>query len=284
MAITKEELQSFSATDEGRAVLTEIGFIHGDQHKSIVDETTKGLAENKARLLAEKKQLEEKFKGILPKAEAVDKLSNILKSHEIVLDENGNFNFDTLEDLIVKGKNGGVSGNTEAIQKELAEYKRKHRDLDLDYKSKMSVFEQTGNELKEANEFISDMLIRGELQRELIKEGYQPIIIDSIIPSLINQSGATVEHDPENPKSRRAVTKEGDTIQKFVSLWKDSDVGKALRSASLNTGGGAGHSGGAIGTKSNLQSAYDEAKKGGNFAQQTAILREAGKNGIIINQ
>jgi len=282
--ITKEELQSFSGTDEGRAVLTEIGFIHGDQHKAILDEQIKGLATSKSTILGEKKALEEKYKSVSPVVEAMERLRKIAESHEIVLDNNGQYDFNSLEDLILKGKSGGASGDTDKIQKELAEFKRKHRDLDLDHQSKLSVLEKTGNELKEANEFISDMLIRGELQRELIKEGYQPIIIDSIIPSLINQSGATVEIDPENNKGRRAVTKEGDTIQKFVSLWKDSDVGKALRSASLNTGGGAWHPGGAIGTKSNLQSAYDEAKKSGNFAQQTAILREAGKNGITINQ
>jgi hypothetical protein len=283
--ITKEELQSFSGTDEGRAVLAEIGLINQDQFKGLLETETKGLAESKSKILGEKKTLEEKFKSFSPKLEAFDRLNKILEGHEIVLDNNGQYDFNSLEDLIIKGKTGtSQNADLTELTKKFQAAQREARDIKLEKEQLAKQFLERETGLNEANEFMSDMLIRGELQKELIKEGYQPIIIDSIIPSLINQSGATVEIDSENSKSRRAVTKEGDTIQKFVSLWKDSDVGKALRSASLNTGGGAGHSGGAIGTKSNLQTAYDEAKKGGNFAQQTAILREAGRNGITINQ
>ena len=285
MPVNKDELMQFFGTDEGKIVMSEIGLINQDQFKVLLETETKGLSENKAKLLTEKKTLEEKFKGVQPKLEALDKLSRILESHEIVLDNNGAYDFNTLEDLIIKGKTGASqNADLTELTKKFQTAQREARDFKLEKEQLAKQYLDTESGLKEANEFISDMLIRGELQNELIKEGYQPIIIDSIIPSLINQSGATVEIDPENSKSRRAVTKEGDTIQKFVSLWKDSDVGKALRSASLNTGGGAGHSGGAIGTKSNLQTLYDEAKKNGNFAQQTAILREAGKTGITINQ
>ena len=285
MTITKEQLAEFIASEESKSILAEVGLLTMDDHTKRMGEEVKGLADSKTKILSEKKTLEEKFKGVQPKLEALDKLSRILESHEIVLDNNGAYDFNTLEDLIIKGKTGASqNADLTELTKKFQTAQREARDFKLEKEQLAKQYLDTESGLKEANEFISDMLIRGELQKELIKEGYQPIIIDSIIPSLINQSGATVEIDPENSKSRRAVTKEGDTIQKFVSLWKDSDVGKALRSASLNTGGGAGHSGGAIGTKSNLQTLYDEAKKNGNFAQQTAILREAGKTGITINQ
>lgn len=283
--LTKDELMQFFGTDEGKTIMSEIGLINQDQFKVLLETETKGLSESKAKILGEKKTLEERYKSANPKLEAFDKLSKILESHEIVLDNNGQYDFNSLEDLIIKGKTGtSQNADLTELTKKFQAAQREARDIKLEKEQIAKQFLERENELKEASEFISDMLIRGELHRELIKEGYQPIIIDSIIPSLINQSGATVEIDSENPKSRRAVTKEGDTIQKFVSLWKESDVGKALRSASLNTGGGAGHSGGAIGTKSNLQTMYDEAKKTGNFAQQTAILREAGRTGITINQ
>lgn len=282
---TKDELMQFFGTDEGKTVMSEIGLINQDQFKVLLDTETKGLADNKAKLLSEMKTKDEKYKALSPKLEAFDRLSKILEGHEIVLDNNGQYDFNLLEDLVIKGKTGAAqNSDLTELTKKFQTAQREARDTKLEKDTIAKQFLEVESGLKEANEFISDMLIRGELQRELIKEGYQPIIIDSIIPSLINQSGATVEIDAENPKSRRAVTKEGDTIQKYVSLWKDSDVGKALRSASLNTGGGAGHAGGSIGTKSNLQTAYDEAKKNGNFAQQSAILREAGRTGITLNQ
>jgi len=281
-AINKDELMQFASTDEGRAVLQEVGLINQDQFKVLLENETKGLYESKSKILAEKKNLEEKYKSMFPAFEAMEKLKKIAESHELVLDNNGIYDFNALEDLIIKGKSG-TGSNTDELNKKFLQAQREARDLKLEKDELAKQFLERETGLKEANEFISDMLIRGELQKELLKEGYQPVIIDSIIPSLINQSGATVEIDSENPKIRRAVTKEGDTIAKFVSLFKDSDAGKALRSAALNTGGGSGHTGGS-GGKPSLQTAYDEAKKSGNFAQQTAILREAGRTGITINQ
>jgi hypothetical protein len=274
MAITKEELQSFSATDEGRAVLTEIGFIHGDQHKSIVDETTKGLAENKARLLAEKKQLEEKFKGILPKAEAVDKLSNILKSHEIVLDENGNFNFDTLEDLIVKGKSGG-SGDATELTKNLTKTQREKRDLELEFNKFKNQHEEVGKNLNIANQFIEKLLVEDSILKELQKlDDIPKELFDSLTIVLKQRSGAYVEVDTENPSIRRAVTKEGDSIARFIELWKETPEGKTFRRAPQNTGGGSNHSGSNHSKgKEMLRSEFDTLPP----AQQREFFKSGGK-------
>jgi hypothetical protein len=241
--ITKEELQSFSATDEGRAVLTEIGFIHGDQHKAILDEQIKGLADSKVKILSEKKSLEEKYKSIAPTVEAMDKFKKIIESHEITIDKDGMYDFNAIEDLIIKGKSGGAGGNTEELQKELNEYRRKHRDLDLEFKKTQSVYSKLETDNKTANEFIEKLLVEDEIRKELSKMDDLPKeLYDSLCIVLKQRSGAIVEVDAENPTNRRAVTNEGDSIARFIELWKETPEGKTFRRAPQNTGGGSNHS------------------------------------------
>jgi hypothetical protein len=241
---TKEELMQFFGTDEGKGVMAEIGWISGDQHTAILGEQTKGLSESKTKILSEKKLLEDKFKSVLPKVEAIDKLSNILKSHEIVLDENGNFNFDTLEDLIVKGKTGSAGGDTVELNKNLTKAQREKRDLELEFTKFKTQFEEVGTSLNTANQYIEKLLIEDGLRKEIVKlKDIPEELHDSLIIVLKQRSGAYVEVDTENPDNRRAVTKEGDTIARYIELWKETPEGKTFRRAPLNSGGGAGHSG-----------------------------------------
>lgn len=244
MGITKEDLSQFIASEESKSILAEVGLLTMDDHTKKLGEEVKGLADSKTKILSEKKSLEEKFKSLQPKTEALERLSRILESHEIVVDKDGVYDFNGLEDLIVKGKNGGAGGTSDEIQKELAEYKRKHRDLDLDYKSKISVLEKTGTELKTANEFIEKLLIEDSIRKELARHDDIPKELhDSLILVLRQRSGAIVETDAENPTDRRAVTKEGDTIARFIELWMESPEAKVIRRAPQNTGGGSNHSG-----------------------------------------
>lgn len=244
MTITKEQLAEFAASEENESILAEVGLLTTDQHLGILLETEKKINNNKIKILSEKKSLEEKLKSVQPKTEALERLSGILESHEIVVDKDGVYDFNGLEDLIVKGKNGGAGGNTDEIQKELAEYKRKHRDLDIDYRSKLSSLEKSGKDLEAANNFIERLLTEEEIRKELLKMDDLPKELhDSLIIVLKQRSGATVEIDEDNPTNRRAVTREGDTIARFIELWKETPEGKTFRRAPQNTGGGSNHSG-----------------------------------------
>ena len=245
MVINKEELSQFISTDEGKGVLAEIGLLTTDQHLQKLQETEEKINNNKIKILSEKKILEENFKKLTPTVEAMEKLKKIAESHELAIDKDGVYDFNVIEDLIIKGKNGGAGGNTEEVQRELAEYKSKHRDLDLDLKSKVSVLEKTGVELKAANEYIEKLLIEDEIRKELIKsKDIKEELFDSLIIVLKQRSGAIVEIDTENPTNRRAVTKDGDSIPRFYELWKETPEGKSFRNAPQNTGGGSNHSGG----------------------------------------
>lgn len=244
MTITKEALAEFIASEENRTILSEVGLLTMDDHTKKLGDEIKGLADSKTKILSEKKSLEEKFKSIQPKTDALERLSRILESHEIVVDKDGVYDFNALEDLVVKGKNGGAGGNAEEIQKDLAEYKRKHRDLDIEHKLKLSELVKTGSELKLANEFIEELLVEDAIKKELSKiDDLDKNFHDSLCIVLKQRSGATVEIDTENPKNRRAVTKEGDDIPRYIELWKESPEGKSYRKAPLNTGGGSNHSG-----------------------------------------
>lgn len=250
MTITKEALTEFIASEENLPILAEVGLLTTDQHLKKLEEENSRIELNKNKALSEKKILTEKLNQYQPKMDAFEKLSRILESYEIMLDKNGEYDFSTLEDLVVKGKNGGASGNTDEIQKELAEIKRKYRDADLDIKSKNSILEKTGIELKIANEFIEKLLIEDAFRKELTKQPDIPKELhDSLIMVLTQRSGAKVEVDPDNPTNRCAVTKDGDEIPRFFELWLDSPEAKIIRKAPVSTGGGAGHLGGGGGGK-----------------------------------
>jgi len=244
MAINKDELAQFIATDEGKSVLAEIGLLTVDDHTKKLGDEIKGLSESKTKILSEKKALEERFKSTAPTVEAMEKFKKILESHELALDKDGVYDFNAIEDLIVKGKTGGTGGDAEKILSELNEYKRKHRDTSIEYEKIKSNLEKGGIELKTANEFIEKLLIEDDIRKELLKLDDLPKELhDSLVIVLKQRSGATVEIDTENPTNRRAVTNEGDTIARFIELWKETPEGKTFRRAPQNTGGGSGHSG-----------------------------------------
>lgn len=256
---TKEELMALGATEEGKALFTEIGFIPLDVHKTTLETELKGLSTSKATILGEKKALDEKFKSALPKLEAFEKLAKIAESHEIVLDNNGQYDFNTLEDLIVKGKTGAGGDSTEHL-KNLTKTQREKRDLEIEFNKFKTAFAETDAGLKIANEFIAELLIEDGLRKELTKlDDIPKELHDSLIIVLKQRSGAYVEVNPENPKDRRAVTKDGDDIARFIQDWKETPEGKTFRRAPQNSGGGAGHSGsGGYGNKKWADMSIDE--------------------------
>ena len=244
MEIPKEQLMEYLGSEAGKTVISEIGFISLDDHKSKLDEGIKGLATSKATILTEKKALDEKFKSVLPKVEAFENFLKIAESNGIVLDKDGIYDFNPLEDLIIKGKTGAGGNNTD-LEKTLAETRRERRDLEIESKKYKSIAEQQDLSIKAANQFIEKLLVEDEFRKELTALGDVPKeLIDTYIFALKQQCGATVEVDAENPNNRRAVTKEGDSIARFIELWSVSPAGKAARRAPQNSGGGAGHSGG----------------------------------------
>lgn len=275
MAIPKEQLAEFLGTDEGKTVMTEIGWLHSDQHAALLEEKVKNIETNRTHILSEKKSLDNKYKSILPKAEAIDRLSEILKSNEIMIDKDGGYDFNVLEDLIIKGKLGGAGGNTEELQKELNEYRRKHRDLDLEFKKTQSGYSKLETDNKTANEFIEKLLVEDEIRKELSKMDDLPKeLYDSLCIVLKQRSGAIVEVDTENPTNRRAVTNEGDSIARFIELWKETPEGKTFRRAPQNTGGGSSHSGaGQSRGKEMLRSDFDTLPP----EQQRAFFKSGGK-------
>lgn len=256
---TKEELMALGATDEGKALFTEIGFIPLDVHRTTLETELKGLSTSKATILGEKKALDDKYRSALPKLEAFEKLSKIAESHEIVLDNNGQYDFNTLEDLIVKGKTG-AGGDATELTKNLTKTQREKRDLELEFDKVKKVFSDTDAGLKVANEYIAKLLIEDGIRKELSKLSDIPAELhDSLIIVLKERSSASVEVNPENPTDRRAVTKDGDTIARFIELWKETPEGKTFRRAPLNSGGGAGHSGsGGYGNKKWSDMTIDE--------------------------
>ena len=244
MTITKEQLAEFVASEESKSILSEVGLLTMDDHIKKVGEENKNIEKKAIELKSEKLGLQRKIDEFKPTLEAMEKLKKIAESYELPIDKDGVYDFNGLEDLIVKGKSGGAGGNAEEIQKELTEYKRKYRDLDLDYKSKLSVLEKTGTELKTANEFIENLLIGDSIRKELAKHDDIPKELhDSLILVLRQRSGAFVEINPDNLTDRSAVTKEGDTIARFIELWMESPEAKVIRRAPQNTGGGSNHSG-----------------------------------------
>lgn len=213
MTITKEALAEFIASEENLSVLSEVGLLTTDQHLKKLEEENSRIELSKNKALSEKKILAEKLTQFQPKMEAFEKLSRILESYEIMLDKNGEYDFSSLEDYIVKGKNGGASGNTDEIQKELAEIKRKYRDADLDIKSKNSILEKTGIELKIANEFIEKLLIEDAFRKELTKQpAPPPVLIGAFL--IILASGES----SQSSKNRGISSPSLVTAQRFVGL------------------------------------------------------------------
>lgn len=236
--MTKEELQAL--LKESPELLEEAGFVPSTKVEEIanqkVEETVKGLKEKRDELLAKNKQLKEKLGGDTDPSKGVDVVSKFLT-------DLGVENVEQLEDAVFKMKHPDADEKTREFEKETLKAKREQERMLNLLKEKDAAIESKHAELSSAEQYISKILINDAFKGELSAQGYDPIMLDAIIPGLIMKSKAQVMI---NDKGERVVeTDDSGSIKEWVQYWKDTPEGKALRGAPENTGGGAaGGSGG----------------------------------------
>ena len=231
----KDKFQTYLSTDDGKKWFGSLVSAMGFKSQEAVDTEVKGL---KANVEKWKGEIQE-FKKL---SEEFGKLKGILAEYKIAVDEKGNLDYSGLEEFLHKAKNPGTPDQVGELERSLRKAGR-----DLETRSKELETLQTkitaeAAKVAEREGFIARLMIDDEFRSALAKTGYTEHVIKTIIPHLKTVSKAAVQLNEENG-DRKAVTDDGRAIPEWVSWWKDTDEGKALRLAEASHGGGAGGSG-----------------------------------------
>ena len=218
----KAQLQELLATDEGKAVITELGFMD----KTAYESSVAGLTKNRDDIKAEKETLKAKYKEV---SEKHDKMINFFKSHENLLDDSGNLLYDELDSIILNKKN-----NANNPTDKFSELKLKREITEA-----KNTLNKTLEELERYKSTASDLLIKNKLTECIMKSGdFAPEAAESIVKMLVLESGAKIMNDDKG--SLCAITSDGNDVAEWFALWKETPTGKAFRRAQPNIGGGAG--------------------------------------------
>jgi len=216
--MTKEQILELMKTDDGKAILTEVGLI----------------SKAEANLIAiEKNQaIETKNKELLAKLAAKKDNTNISDTFQKTLDTLGVKDYNEAVELLYKAKNPGESD-------ELREYKTKMSNL----LAENTTFKGELDSLKSANSNaiskLKSKLINDEIQKTLMSEkfGLKKGQAKALSTYLTNQTTFELSEDLDS-----ALTKEGQTPEQFVMQWAEKPESEDYLPAKINIGGGAGGS------------------------------------------
>lgn len=235
----KDKFQVYLNTDEGKkwfaSFTTALGFKPADAVTKEVEEQVKGLK------ASQKKWMEEAI-SFKEAAEQVKRLKDILTEYKIAVDEKGNLDYSGLEEFLHKAKNPGTPDQVGELERSLRKTARDLESRTKELETLQTNLKTEAIKVAEREGFIARLMIDDEFRSALAKNGYTEHVIKTIIPHLKTVSKAAVQMNEENG-DRKAVTDDGRVIPEWVSWWKDTDEGKALRLAEASHGGGAGGSG-----------------------------------------
>lgn len=161
--------------------------------------------------------------------EMAAKLQELLEAYEFE-------DYTDLEAAVHKLKNPGSDG--QAVQRDL-EAKRLQSDL----KKAQAEIESLKSAIDEGETFITKTLVEDAFKTGLLKLQIDPLEVDAILPSFLGK--AQVIKDEKG--DRKAVLNDtGQTIEEYLTDWRESDIGKRFVPAPRNSGSGAGGQGNSI--------------------------------------
>lgn len=250
MAFDKEGFQTYLNTEEGKewfdTFTASLGYKSKDEVKEAVEKENLRIDKKNKDLLSEKKILKETIENNKENVENSEKIEHLLTDLEIGLDESGKVVYTILEKALEGLRSSGAEkGDPEAIiqfERKLKKSQRDYDALDRDFKKRGVELEGLNVQLGERDTFIAKDRINREFESSLRIEKYSDYVIQNILPSLRDKAKAQLQFD-EDTGERSAIVDDGGTISDWVKSWKDTDEGKALRLAPINTGGGSGGGG-----------------------------------------
>ena len=253
MAITKENVQDFLKTDEGKVLEKELvnNFIeNSEEGKALLDqimapELDKSRMEAIKQwetagggkgLKAKNTELLEQIAGLKEKAKNSDKLQELL-------DLSGLESYNVLEETVLslKANDGNRDEELIALKKAANDARREARELKGKFESVEKERDEFKNATEGSNSYIAKFLIDNEIKNALLKQGFDVLQAKGLVSHISNLGKFTVDID-EASGDRRAVNELGITPEDFtVKEWWTSDEGKAFKP---NKAGGGGASGG----------------------------------------
>lgn len=241
--MTLEELKALLGDEEHSEEIKEFLHTLGFRTPDEVMAERKGVDSKNKELLREKKDIQEKIAKAESRVEELGKIVNVLHDNDIGVDDLENLNYDKIEESLIELKSKAISGQSvpadvDQLQRDLKKSQRELEKAKLEVKAKIEFITQQKAEIDERDLYISNTLIDEAIRSELLKHNYSPLVITSILPALRAESGAQVQYDEETGQ-RSAIVDDGGSISSWIELWKDSEAGKALCMAPVNTGGGA---------------------------------------------
>lgn len=230
-----EGFQEHLNTDEGKqwfdSFVKGLGFRSATEHE--------GVANKNKELLGTIKKLKE---GAIDTDEALSRIESFkdnLKELELGIDLDGNIDYDGIELLLSRSKdNDNPQPEVDELQRNL---KKSQREFEKSSKMIASLTDQlakSGQEVVKRESAIAKLLIDGEFKKVLAEAGYGKYVVPNILPSLRDKSKAEIVQN-EDTGEFSAIVDDGGNIESWVDTWKETDEGKALRLAPLNSGGGS---------------------------------------------
>jgi len=204
---------------------------------NLFEAQTKGLETNKNTILAEKREIEEKFKNLSIKVDKIDvEEYNTLKSDKQKADLIGKGSSSELADIQLELDR--LQTDNQLINQQLAEAKESKTTLEDNIKSDK---------------------IKIALTSGYTKAGVKPELIDLLVTA--NKDIAKAQTSEDGSINILMPTKDGGIVPapQFFETWKNSDIAKSFIQAPNNQGGGANGSGGVNGHKSKKDMTMAEA-------------------------
>ena len=246
-----EAAKRFSETDEGKAWFKEHASSAGLMTPEEVETAKTGVANKNAELIKKNKRLTDKNADLEDKGTSLGKLTKILADYDIPIDDDGELDYDSIEEALQRqrraGDGDGDPGKLDELQRQTRKAQRDLEESERKLKAAGTTIEERDTTIGEKDSSIATLLIDGAFKTALAIHGYSELTIPYLLPSLRDKSKAEVQLDEETGEYR-AITDDGSDIGDWVKSWKDSDEGKALRVSAQNAGGGGrGSSGGGKG-------------------------------------
>ena len=213
--MTKEEITGFLATEEGKAVLSEIGLVDSNTVNAMIEEKTKGLLNKRDELLkthVEDKEYKHKF--------------NEIKN---MLDSNGLKDYNELGDLLDRIKNPNEPEDQRHIRNDLIKTKAEYEKYKNDYQT---LSEDSVND----KELIKRLLVNSEIKTSLLAEGCNKEQAEAISNYILmnNKFDVVTENN-----DRKAITENGLVPSEFMTQWKATEEAKNLLPVKQSTGSNA---------------------------------------------
>jgi len=246
----KIELSSVIESDEGKQWFTTFVSSLGWKTPEEVETLKEGVASKNQELIQKNKELKEQLESVSDVQESVQKLRDTFDDFEIsAIDDSGKIDYDSIEKALAKAKDSGEDdpSKVDELQRQLKSSQRDFERLEKQLKAKDSQIEEVHGLHKKDQDAISSLLIDGAFRSSLLEPGYSSYVVSNILPALRAKSKAEIQFNEEKGEYE-VFTDDGKDIKSWTEWWKDTDEGKALRLAPVNSGGGGRGSGNGSGT------------------------------------